>query len=97
MKNVRVQNREPGNKRFAFNNDFSRICICGHTLGVHGPGGIECLVGTNVPDDPNPPGVECECVRFKQSRRKSSPLSRPHRESSASSPAGSAPAQRLHE
>jgi hypothetical protein len=67
---VRYQNREPGNMRFAFDNNFERMCICGHKLGVHGPGGIECLAGTNVPDDPNPPGVECECVRFKPSRKR---------------------------
>jgi hypothetical protein len=69
---VRSQNREPGNMRFAFDGDMNRMCTCGHRLGVHGPGGIECLAGTNVWDDPNPRGVECECTKFKQSRRKAS-------------------------
>jgi hypothetical protein len=66
---VRMQNREPGNMRYAFDGDMERVCTCGHRLGVHGPGGIECLAGTNVPDDPNPPGAECECVKFKTPRK----------------------------
>lgn len=65
MSSVRFQNREPGTKRFAFGDDFDRMCRCGHRLGVHGPGGIECLAGTNVPNDPNPRGVECACTKFK--------------------------------
>ena len=57
--------RNPDDGRFGFDGNMDRICVCGHLLGVHGPRGIECLAGTNVPDDPNPPGVECSCTRFK--------------------------------
>lgn len=57
--------RNPDDGRFAFDGNMNRICVCGHRLGIHGPRGIECLAGTNVPDDPNPPGVECPCTKFR--------------------------------
>lgn len=57
--------RNPDDGRFAFDGNMNRICACGHLLGVHGPRGIECLAGTNVPNDPNPPGIECPCTRFQ--------------------------------
>jgi hypothetical protein len=32
---------------FAFDNNFDRMCVCGHTLGVHVHGGWDC--GLNPP------------------------------------------------
>lgn len=64
------QFRDVHNGQFGFDGNFDRLCKCGHRLGVHGPAGVECLAGTNVPDDPNPRGVECPCVKFRPSGKR---------------------------
>lgn len=58
--------REPGTGRYAFWNDFERLCKCGHTLGVHIAGGFECGIDE---------AIGCKCERFVPSgkRRQSAP------------------------
>ena len=68
--NTRTRDEYTG--QFACNQDFQRMCVCGHRLGSHGWGGFDCLVATGIPqfmDDDN--SRECACVKFRQSRRKS--------------------------
>lgn len=66
----RQQFRDVRNGQFGFDGNWDRMCVCGHKLGVHGMGGVDCMAGTNVPDDPNPRGVWCDCEKFRPSRRK---------------------------
>lgn len=66
---TRTRNRDDRNGQFAYDGKFERLCICGHTLGVHAVGGFDCLAGTNCLDDPHP-GKHCDCQKFRQSRRK---------------------------
>ncbi len=67
----RYQNRHHSNGQFAYSGDMERMCVCGHKLGVHAAvGPHDCFAGTNCPDDPNPPGVFCDCQKFRPSRRK---------------------------
>jgi hypothetical protein len=51
---------------FAFDNNFDRMCVCGHTLGVHVHGGWDC--GLNPTDHPETEG--CTCQKFRPSRAK---------------------------
>jgi hypothetical protein len=64
------QFRDERNGQFGFDGQWDRLCTCGHRLGVHGAGGVDCLAGTNVPDDPNPRGIFCDCEKFRQSRKR---------------------------
>lgn len=57
-----TQYRDPVTKQYAFDNNFDRICVCGHVLGVHIAGGFEC--GT-MPSDPS---SGCSCQKFKQKK-----------------------------
>lgn len=54
-------NRDPVDGRYAFDNDFNRLCKCGHSLGAHIAGGHEC--GTNPVDYPETRG--CDCMKFR--------------------------------
>jgi len=53
--------REPGTGRFAYWNDFNRVCKCGHRLGDHVAGGFEC--GCDPQHSPETRG--CKCQRFR--------------------------------
>lgn len=64
------QARDHRTGEYAFDGNWDRMCVCGHRLGVHGDGGLDCLAGTNVLDDPSPRGAFCNCLKFRQSRRK---------------------------
>lgn len=70
----REQKRET-NGQYAFDGNLDRLCVCGHTLGVHGAGSpADCLlyslpkaeqlqnVGGDKPD--------CGCLKFRLSRKK---------------------------
>lgn len=59
------RNRDPHTGQYAYDGDFDRMCVCGHTLGVHVDGGFDCING-DVGDD----RVRCECMKFRQSRAK---------------------------
>lgn len=64
-----TQFRDGSNGQFAFQNNWERMCVCGHTLGVHGEGGFDCLNGTGVPNQTKPRDF-CDCKKFRQSRKK---------------------------
>ncbi len=62
--------REPGTGRYAYWNDFDRLCKCGHTLGVHIAGGFECgadPIGNNEPE-----AEGCTCRKFRPSGKRRS-------------------------
>lgn len=67
---MKGQLRDPQSGQFAFDGRWDRLCVCGHTLGVHCAGGFDCLAGTNCTNDPNPPGKFCDCQKFCLSRRR---------------------------
>jgi hypothetical protein len=60
--------RDPTNGQFAYCGDMSRLCVCGHTLGVHIAGGFEC--GIDAKANGEPEAVGCQCQKFRLSRRK---------------------------
>lgn len=64
--------REPGTGRYAYWNDFERLCVCGHTLGQHVAGGFECLCGPNGIIEHHAE-TRCECQKFRPSRKKPRP------------------------
>lgn len=51
--------RDPKTGQFSYANGFSRMCKCGHTLGVHVSGGFEC-VNRDAGD-----GTPCSCRKFQ--------------------------------
>lgn len=67
--------------KYAHEGDWDRLCVCGHTLGVHGAGSpADCLLYSFSPDDLAANSdtmrkqlskeTECGCVRFRLSRSK---------------------------
>lgn len=60
--------REPGTGRFAYWNDFDRLCKCGHSLGVHIAGGFEC--GTDTGGNSERDAAGCKCERFRPSGKR---------------------------
>lgn len=69
MKDARSQPRDQATGQYAWSGDMARMCVCGHTLGVHCAGGFDCLVGTNCLHDPHP-GTFCDCKKFRLSRKR---------------------------
>lgn len=75
METPRIQKRETDGK-YAFDGDFDRLCVCGHTLGVHSAGSpADCLLysfgkmAEGEMDKQANKDVECGCQRFRLSRR----------------------------
>ena len=65
--------REPGTGRYAYWNDFDRLCKCGHTLGVHIAGGFECGADPYGKDEhgrSEPEAAGCTCQKFKPSGKR---------------------------
>lgn len=65
--------------RYAFDGNLHRLCICGHSLAVHSAGSpADCLL-YSFPEDSNErraekaTPIDCDCKRFRLSRRKSKP------------------------
>lgn len=70
----RVQKREYDGK-YTFDGDFSRLCVCGHSFGVHSAGSqASCLLYSLSDDDParqlEATPDDCGCEKFRLSRRK---------------------------
>lgn len=65
---MKRQLRDPQTGQYAYDGNWGRMCVCGHTLGVHCAGGFECFAGTNCLNDPQP-GTRCACQKFRQSRK----------------------------
>lgn len=61
--------------RFEHIRNWQRMCVCGHTLGVHGAGSpADCLL-SSLPDSDRigEPGLDkpnCGCQKFRLSRKK---------------------------
>lgn len=76
----RKQNREVGTGRYTYEGQWERMCVCGHTLGVHSAVRLrdeetgkmlqDCLTGTGVEEDPALFGKFCDCTLFRPSRKK---------------------------
>jgi hypothetical protein len=74
--------RDQSTGRYSFWNRFERMCVCGHRLGVHTGGGFDCLnsdshvpsfLGDDGKEYPGGDGTPCDCMKFRQSRKKASP------------------------
>jgi hypothetical protein len=69
---TRNQIRDNVTGQYAFDGNMDRVCVCGHTLGIHCAGGFDCFA---QPTEGHPFYVEglvapCDCQRFHQSRKK---------------------------
>jgi hypothetical protein len=57
--------RDKSSGQYSYQNKFERLCVCGHTLGMHtGDAPHECIAGDFLP------GVTCDCVKFRLQRTK---------------------------
>lgn len=55
--------------RYTFDGNLDRLCVCGHTLGEHSGGAPhDCLVYSYPENDPK--HADCDCLKFRPSRRK---------------------------
>lgn len=65
--------RDTQTGQYAFDQDFDRLCKCGHSLGVHSSGGFYCdadAIGNKEPE-----AIGCQCERFQPSgKRRVSPV-----------------------
>lgn len=66
---AKAQIRDETNGQFAMQNNYARMCVCGHTLGDHCAGGFDCLHGTGA-EEPRTTDAPCTCQKFRQSRKK---------------------------
>jgi hypothetical protein len=61
------------NGQFAYFGGFDRMCVCGHTLGIHCAGGFDCFAGQNgFKAEAESAGLKtpCDCQKFRPSRKK---------------------------
>ena len=63
----RNQFRDPTNQRFAYTDNWDRLCVCGHKLGCHVAGGFDCLNDEPVK---YATGEPCDCKKFRPSKAK---------------------------
>lgn len=59
--------RDPVTGQYAFQDNWDRMCRCGHTLGAHVAGGFDCLNG-NAAVGPECDGTPCDCRKFRPKR-----------------------------
>lgn len=55
--------RDPATGQWDYDNDYDRLCKCGHSLGVHSQGGYYC--GTDPIGHNEPEAKGCKCERFR--------------------------------
>jgi hypothetical protein len=66
-----TRKRDPDTGQYWYDDDYERLCKCGHSLGVHSQGGFYCntdAIGNNEPE-----ALGCECERFKPSGKQRIP------------------------
>lgn len=72
----RHQNRDDRDGRYTFDGDMSRLCVCGHSLGIHaGAAPHECFVNTFSLSSKERRAeanheAQCTCPKFRPSRKK---------------------------
>lgn len=72
----KITYRDPVTGRYDYDDDYDRLCKCGHSLGVHSQGGYYCA--TDPIGYGEPEAIGCKCERFRPSgARRTPPLSRP--------------------
>jgi hypothetical protein len=80
MVNREIEQKRETDGRYAYDGNYDRLCVCGHTLGVHSAGSpADCLFysfseeekaqernsGKHLMVD-----ADCGCHRFRLSRKK---------------------------
>jgi hypothetical protein len=62
--------------RYDYENDWDRLCVCGHTLGVHASGSpADCLLysfgdhHSEIKDHLHQPDKNCGCQKFRAARK----------------------------
>lgn len=74
--------RDTKTGQYAFDNDFDRLCKCGHSLGVHSAGGYYCntdAIGNNEPE-----ALGCKCEHFRPNgKRRTSQIPSTHQQDAA--------------
>lgn len=76
----KYRQREVGTGRYTFEGEWDRLCVCGHTLGVHSAVRLripetgemlqDCLTGTGADEDRSLDGKFCDCTIFRPSRKR---------------------------
>lgn len=66
--------------RYTFDGNLDRMCVCGHTLGVHSCGDDAGCIFYSLSQaerlgQPGENHKDCGCQRFRQSRRTLTPQS----------------------
>lgn len=61
--------------KYTFDGRLDRMCVCGHTLGVHGAGGQRDCVFYSLSErekqgEPGYDKPNCGCPRFRETRKK---------------------------
>lgn len=60
-----IRQKRADDGRYTYDNDWDRLCRCGHRLGIHAAAAPhDCLAGTHCPGDPHK-GLHCKCERFR--------------------------------
>jgi len=70
-----VDRKRETDGKYAFDGNLDRVCVCGHTLGVHSAGSPADCLFYSLPDsmragEPGEDHKDCGCVKFRLSRRK---------------------------
>jgi len=59
MAEGRCNLRDPATGQYAYDQNWDRMCRCGHALGIHVSGGFDCQ--NSVEGDRTP----CDCTKFR--------------------------------
>lgn len=58
------------NGQYAYFGNFDRLCVCGHTLGIHCAGGFDCFASNKGPFKIDGMTAPCECQKFRPTRKR---------------------------
>jgi len=75
MQVTKVRRKRETNGQFAYERNWERLCVCGHTLGNHACGSPADCLFYSLPEcerigKPGEQVVNCGCQKFRLSRRK---------------------------
>lgn len=65
-----MQNREANTGKYTFDGDMSRLCVCGHALGLHTAARVR-LDGKTLQPCADSHAPDCKCQCFKPAKKAS--------------------------